>query len=72
LFFCPIGKIDRQWINDVYEYGLCTRINSRDEATGEDSLCPEPLKCEAKIDKHVCSCGKDQFRDLDDPSQCGK
>jgi hypothetical protein len=66
-----IEKIPRDWIDNVYEYGLCTQINSRDEAISQNGLCPEPLKCEANNDKYVCSCGKDKFRDLDDPTQCG-
>ncbi|CAF3205424.1 unnamed protein product, partial [Rotaria sp. Silwood2] len=104
------------WINDVYEYGLCTRVTSRNLSSPHEQtclsvrashfngsghkplrpivvfrdvtrvqrpysytsfiqsrlngLCPEPLKCEARTDKHVCSCGEDKFRDIDDPSQC--
>ena len=67
-----IVKIQPNWINDVYEYGLCTRITSRDTAISVSGICPEPLRCEERKDKHVCSCGKDKFRDLDDPNQCGK
>ncbi|CAF0909261.1 unnamed protein product [Rotaria sordida] len=63
-------KIQRDWINDIYEYGLCTRITPQDKAIDVDGLCPKPLICEARKDKHICSCGKDKFRDLNDPSQC--
>jgi len=56
----------------IYEYGLCTRINSRDEAIPEDGLCPKPLTCEAKEDKHVCSCGNNKFLDPNNQTQCGK
>jgi len=67
-----IAKIQRNWINNTYEYGVCTRINSKDEAIGENGTCPKPLECQARNDKHVCSCGQDKFRDLNDPTQCGK
>ena len=66
-----VVKLQRDF-TDAYEYGVCTRINSQDIATGDNGLCPEPLTCEARQDKHVCSCGRDKFRDLDDPTQCGK
>ncbi|CAF3487239.1 unnamed protein product [Rotaria sp. Silwood1] len=64
------NKIQRNWQDDIYEYGLCTRINPQELAIGVNGLCPEPLICEERRDKHICSCGKDKFRDLDDPSQC--
>jgi hypothetical protein len=73
LFVCIfVVKIQLNWINDVYEYGLCTRIDSRDMATGENGLCPEPLICREREDKHDCSCGTDKFIDLDDQTQCGE
>ena len=67
-----LEKIERTWINSVYEYGLCTRINSLDAAFSENGLCPEPLRCEGRQDKYICTCGRGRFRDLDDPNQCGK
>jgi hypothetical protein len=59
-------------VDEVYEYGLCTHINSKDEADADIGECPEPLKCLELNDKHVCSCEKDKFQDLDDSTQCGK
>jgi hypothetical protein len=65
-------KIERgDWINDIFEYGLCTRITSSDTSVPAHSLCPQPLKCQARRDKYVCSCGINQFRDIDDPTRCG-
>ena len=62
----------KQWINSVLEYGVCTRITSDDNAISVHDLCPKPLTCEARKDKHICTCGKGKFLDLKDPTQCGK
>ena len=34
-------------------------------------LCPTSTFCEAKRDKHVCSCGSTRFLDLNNLTQCG-
>ncbi|CAF3513440.1 unnamed protein product [Rotaria socialis] len=63
-------KTQPKWINNMLEYGVCTRITSNDNAISVAGLCPEPLTCEARKDKHVCTCGRGKFLDLNDPSQC--
>ncbi|CAM4777103.1 unnamed protein product [Rotaria magnacalcarata] len=63
-------KAQPKWINSVLEYGVCTRITSNDNAISVAGSCPKPLTCEARKDKHVCTCGKGKFLDLNDPSQC--
>ena len=60
-----------EWINMFFEYGVCTRVNSLDQTEPESGLCPDPLRCEGRQDKHICSCGRGQFRDINDPTQCG-
>jgi hypothetical protein len=72
VFLIFIELIKPVWINSVLEYGVCTRITSEDKAIDVPGTCPLSLKCEAREDKHVCSCGKNQFLDLDDPTKCGK
>jgi len=57
------GRIVPQWNGNQLEYSVCTRINSRGIAVPEDGLCPTPLQCEIRNDKHVCSCGKDKYLD---------
>jgi hypothetical protein len=58
-----IGKVERQWISEYFEYGLCTRITSNDivQSSNRDLLCPSHLKCLANGDKYVCSCGLNKF-----------
>lgn len=67
-----LGKIQPKWKDNMYEYGLCTQIDSRDGVIAQRGVCPEPLKCEVKVDKHICTCGKDKFIDLDNSTKCGK
>ncbi len=45
------------------EYSLCTHIDSNGKPIRNDGLCPAPLKCEARQDKYVCSCGFDKYFD---------
>ncbi|CAM4776996.1 unnamed protein product [Rotaria magnacalcarata] len=55
-------NIERQWISEHFEYGICTRIKSDEVAQGPISeLCPPPLQCRANGDKYVCSCGPNKF-----------
>jgi hypothetical protein len=70
--FSSLAKIQLNWINDVFEYGICTIVTSRDSTLPQNGLCPEPLKCEARDNKHVCTCGKDKFRDVNNASLCGR
>lgn len=49
---------------DVIEYGVCTRVVSDGAANGFQGLCPKPTNCVAARDKHICSCGVDQFVDV--------
>ncbi|CAF0949210.1 unnamed protein product [Adineta ricciae] len=63
-------KIEPKWESSVLEYGSCTRINSRYRANREDGLCPQPLTCQDREDKYVCSCGKDKFLDSSNSEQC--
>lgn len=55
----------------MYEYGLCTQINSKGSGQPQVGICAEGLKCEAKNDKHVCTCGAKKFLDLQDTTRCG-
>ncbi|CAF0941777.1 unnamed protein product [Adineta steineri] len=56
--------ITPKWQNDAFEYGVCTRINSRGVPLGVDGLCPPPLTCQARQDKFVCACsGRSQYLD---------
>ncbi|CAF3000410.1 unnamed protein product [Rotaria socialis] len=59
-------NIERQWISEHFEYGICTRIKSDAVAQGPiNALCPPPLQCRANGDKYVCSCGPNKFLQSD-------
>jgi hypothetical protein len=58
-----LGPITPTWINDNFEYGVCTRIKSNGQSGTEPGLCPSPLTCQQRQDKYVCSCGLDQYLD---------
>ncbi|CAF1046954.1 unnamed protein product, partial [Adineta ricciae] len=57
----PCQLIAPQWDDDNFEYGVCTRIDSRGNPQEESGLCPAPLSCQQRRDKYVCSCGRDQY-----------
>ena len=63
----PIQPI---WIDDHIEYGVCTHIDSNGKPIQNHDLCPEPLTCEARQDKHVCSCGIDKYLDEEKKACC--
>lgn len=69
-----IETIERTWISEYFEYGICTRINSEDLAQSpNNALCPPPLQCLANGDKYVCSCGLNRFLEkYSDVQRCGK
>lgn len=58
-----LGRITPKWENNVFEYGVCTRINSQGQAREERDICPWPLSCQPRQDKYVCSCGQDKYLD---------
>jgi hypothetical protein len=58
-----LEPIKPEWKDDHFEYGVCTHIDSNGKPTQDDGLCPTPLKCEARQDKYVCSCGRDRYLD---------
>jgi hypothetical protein len=56
-------RIKPKWNGDHIEYGVCTHIDSKGKPVQNYGLCPEKLKCDARQDKHVCSCGVDKYFD---------
>lgn len=65
---CLINKfilepIKPEWRDDDFEYGVCTRIKSDGDSVQENNLCPDPLECEQRHDKYVCSCGRNKYLD---------
>ncbi len=65
-----LEPIKPEWQNDNFEYGVCTRIKSNGDPVQENGLCPASLKCEARQDKYVCSCGRDKYLDEKTNSCC--
>jgi hypothetical protein len=56
-----LEPIQPQWQGDAFEYGVCTSIDSNGESVKQSGWCPHPLTCQDRQDKHVCSCGRDQY-----------
>jgi len=65
-----LEPITPQWINDNFEYGVCTRIDSNGVPVQESGLCPYPLTCQSRQDKYVCSCGLDRYLDEQSNACC--
>ncbi|CAF4481714.1 unnamed protein product, partial [Rotaria sp. Silwood2] len=56
-------RIIPKWQNDVFEYGVCTHINSTRLPIQGNDFCPLLLNCEERQDKYVCSCGRNKYLD---------
>lgn len=56
-----LESIVPQWVNNEFEYGVCTRINSNGRPLEEHDLCPQPLHCQPRRDKYICSCGLQRY-----------